>query len=189
MYLVAGLGNPGPNYEATRHNIGFMVVDAIGRDLACSFSPSKWSGETFKTFYCGEQVVFVKPTTFMNLSGQCVAAVASYYKIPCEKIIVAHDDLDLPLGRLKICQNRGHGGHNGIKSLISHLGSKDFIRLKMGIGRNPVTVPVEKYVLSKFAKAEHDLVEGEIDLAIEGIRFILEKDVAEAMQTIHSRSV
>lgn len=187
MYLIAGLGNPGPTYEATRHNIGFITVEAICSSLSCRFSSSKWSGDTCKNFYCGEQVVLVKPTTFMNLSGQSIGAVADYYKIPLDHIIIIHDDLDLDLGRVKICQNRGHGGHNGLKSIISHLGSKDFMRIKMGIGRNPPGMPVEKYVLSKFAKADFDTLQSQCELAVEGIELILEKGLAEAMQSIHSR--
>jgi len=188
MYIIAGLGNPGATYEHTRHNIGFITLDAICSDIGCSFSTSKWSGDTSKTLYCGEQIVLVKPTTFMNLSGQSIAAVAKYYKVSHDHIVVVHDDLDLDLGRVKICQNRGHGGHNGLKSIISHLGTKDFIRVKMGIGRNPDKIPVEKYVLSKFSKSDFDAIHDEINLAIEGVEIILKNGIAEAMQTIHSRT-
>ena len=187
MYIIAGLGNPGSTYEHTRHNIGFLTLDALSEKIGCRFSSSKWNSDTAKTLYCGEQVVLVKPTTFMNLSGQCLAAVAKYYKVPMDHIVIVHDDLDLELGRIKICQNRGHGGHNGLKSIISHLGGKDFIRVKMGIGRNPHKIPVEKYVLSKFSKSDLDIVENQVKLAVESVELILENGVADAMQTIHSR--
>ncbi len=187
MYLIAGLGNPGATYENTRHNIGFITLDALVAESGGSFSNSKWQGDTLKTVFYGEQVVFVKPTTFMNLSGQCVSAVASYYKIPHDHILVIHDDLDLDIGRVKICQNRGHGGHNGLKSIISHLGAKDFMRVKMGIGRNPHKIPVEKYVLSRFSSSDHDAIQAEIKLAVEGVELVLEKGIADAMQVIHSR--
>ncbi len=187
MYLVVGLGNPGSAYDGTRHNIGFMVLDKIAAELSIHFSGSKWNGETVKTVYKGQQVVFVKPMTFMNLSGQCVAAAAHYYKITHDHIIVIHDDLDLDIGRVKICQNRGHGGHNGLKSIMSHLGSREFLRIKLGIGRNPLKIPVEKYVLSKFSQGEERDLESELDLAVEGLVLILEKGMSEAMQVIHSR--
>jgi PTH1 family peptidyl-tRNA hydrolase len=187
MYLIAGLGNPGPAYDETRHNIGFMTVDRIVGGLGLHFSGSKWNGVTVKTKCMDQQVIFVKPMAYMNLSGQCVAEVAHYYKISHDHIIVIHDDLDLDIGRVKICQNRGHGGHNGLKSIISHLGDKNFIRIKMGIGRNPLRIPVEHYVLSKFAQSEQDELNIEIDLAIEGLDLILEKGIEEAMQVVHSR--
>lgn len=189
MYLVAGLGNPGATYDLTRHNIGFKTLDTISASLGFRFSRSKWNGDTCKNIHCGEQVIWVKPMTFMNLSGQCIAGVASYYDIPNDHIIIIHDDLDLDLGRLKICQNRGHGGHNGLKSIISHLGSKDFMRIKVGIGRNPKMMPVEKYVLSKFSKDEMPTVDDVIEIATEAVELILKNGIAEAMQVIHSRPV
>ena len=188
MYLIAGLGNPGATYAATRHNVGFVTLDTLVHGMGLDFSSSKWGGDIVKTMYHGEQVLFVKPTTFMNLSGQCITEVAHYHKIPVDHIIVIHDDLDLDVGRVKICQNRGHGGHNGLRSIISHLGTKDFIRIKIGIGRNPCNIPVEKYVLSKFSKTDLSGVQDVIKLAIEGLDLILAKGINGAMQSIHSRN-
>lgn len=188
MYIVAGLGNPGAEYATTRHNIGFMALDQLCATLpSCGFTASRWGGDVVKTRYVSESVVLVKPTTYMNLSGQCIGAVAQYYKVPSENIIVIHDDLDLDLGRVKLCQNRGHGGHNGLKSIVSHLGTKDFKRVRLGIGRNPQRIPVEKYVLGQFSKDDRSVIPVQIDLAVEGVELILAKGMAEAMQTIHSR--
>jgi PTH1 family peptidyl-tRNA hydrolase len=189
MYLIAGLGNPGETYATTRHNIGFITLDTLAHNLNLVFSASKWSGDTVKTIYQGKQVVFVKPTTFMNLSGQCVAAVAHYYKISPDHIIVIHDDLDLDIGRVKICRNRGHGGHNGLKSIMAHLGTKDFIRIKTGIGRNPHKIPVEKYVLSRFSKTDLKVMNEVVGLVIEGVDLILLQGLNEAMQSVHTRMI
>ena len=135
MKLIVGLGNPGPKYETTRHNAGFLMVDELVEHFGTG-----WSGEKFKAGYSkgralGEDVVFLKPLTFMNLSGQSVAAAMGFFKIAEEELIVLHDDIDVPRGGVKARLGGGHGGHKGIKSIVKETGLKNFHRLKLGVGR------------------------------------------------------
>ena len=150
MKLVVGLGNPGREYKNTRHNIGFMVLDNYLGKVA------------WKNFYSttieGEDVIFLKPLTYMNLSGMAVSKVVKFYKINLDDILVIQDDLDLKVGTYKIKKNSSSGGHNGIKSIISELGSEDFSRLKVGIGKSSL-IPTDKYVLSRFSEEEKNSIE------------------------------
>lgn len=158
MLLIAGLGNPGPQYAGHRHNIGFMAVDEIHRDP--SFSPwsKKFQGEISEGRIEGEKVLLLKPQTFMNLSGQSVLAAASFYKIEPSRIVVLHDELDLPPGKVRVKTGGGHGGHNGLRSIDSHLG-KDYRRVRLGIGHPGDKDRVSPYVLSDFAKADREWLE------------------------------
>ena len=163
MKLIVGLGNPGPAYESTRHNIGFMVVDKlIDTCAAIKASKSSFKGELYKA----KDLLLLKPTTFMNLSGQSVQAVAHFYKIKSEDILVIHDDLDLPFGAVRIKVGGGHGGHNGLKSIDSAIG-KEYVRLRLGIGKPEFKDMVSSYVLSPFSKEEQVLLEKFIDYAKE----------------------
>lgn len=158
VYLIAGLGNPGPDYRHTRHNLGSDVLE----DLAGSLGV-QWSGRMFKSlsargFYQGKSLVLLRPETYMNLSGEAVRACAHYYGASPEAVLVVHDDLDLPLGRVRVARGGGAGGHKGVSSVIQHLGTRDFPRVRLGIGRPPERVPVEKYVLSPFTGNERELV-------------------------------
>jgi len=187
MFLVAGLGNPGEKYHLTRHNIGFLFLDYLADKLRVNFSATKWQADAAKAMFCNEQVLLLKPQTFMNLSGNAVAGAASFYKIPPEKIIVIHDDLDMPFGRIKVVVNRGTGGHNGIRSIVSLLGSKDFIRIKAGIGRPPIEeIPVERYVLTKMNGSEIECVKGMMDSVFESVRIIICEGSGMAMNKINS---
>ena len=154
MKLVVGLGNPGKEYKNTRHNIGFMVLDSY---LGKVEWKNKMEARIYTTEIDGEQVIFVKPMTYMNLSGLAVAKVVKYYKVDINDILVIQDDLDMALGTYKLKKNSSSGGHNGIKSIIAELNSEAFGRLKIGIGKN-ATIPVDKYVLSSFTKKEADII-------------------------------
>ncbi|MBU4264129.1 MAG: aminoacyl-tRNA hydrolase [Proteobacteria bacterium] len=190
MFLVAGLGNPGEKYHLTRHNIGFLFLDYLAEKLRVNFSASKWQADTAKAMIGSEQVLLLKPQTFMNLSGNAVSGAASFYKIPPEKIIVIHDDIDMPFGRVKVVVNRGTGGHNGIRSILSLLGSKDFIRIKVGIGRPPVeAIPVERYVLTKMTDSEIECVTGMMDSVFESVRIIVCEGASMAMNRINSGKI
>jgi PTH1 family peptidyl-tRNA hydrolase len=189
MFLVAGLGNPGEKYHLTRHNIGFLFLDYLAEKLRVNFSASKWQADTAKTMIGNEQVLLLKPRTFMNLSGNAVAGAASFHKIPPEKIIVIHDDIDMPFGRVKVVVNRGTGGHNGIRSILSLLGSKDFIRIKVGIGRPVEAIPVERYVLTKMADSEIECVKGMMDSVFESVRIIVCEGAGMAMNRINSGKI
>jgi PTH1 family peptidyl-tRNA hydrolase len=161
MYLIVGLGNPGASYARHRHNIGFMVIDALAGDI--SFS-KKFSGETASITRGGEKLILLKPTTFMNNSGQSVQAAMAFHKLKPEQILVIHDDLDLALGKLRIKQGGGHGGHNGLRDIDEKIG-KDYWRLRMGIAHPGDKEKVHSHVLSGFSKEEKPI----IDPIIEGL--------------------
>ena len=150
MKLVVGLGNPGKEYKGTRHNVGFMVLDNY-------LGKVSWKNKSDSFFYSteinNEQVIFIKPNTYMNLSGIAVKKIAKFYKLKPEDILVIQDDLDMSLGSFKVKRNSSSGGHNGIKSIITELGTEEFGRLKIGIDKDS-RIPVDKYVLSKFSTQE-----------------------------------
>ena len=150
MKLIVGLGNPGQEYENTRHNIGFIILDTY---LGKVKWKSKNSAFYYETNINGEKHLFLKPLTFMNLSGQAVRSYIDYYNIATEDILIIHDDLDLPIGTIRLKQDSSAGGHNGIKSIISHLGTQNFKRLKIGISNNK-SMDTKDYVLGKFTKEE-----------------------------------
>ena len=150
MKLVVGLGNPGREYKNTRHNIGFMVLDYYLGKVAWK---NKMESNFYSTTINNEEVIFIKPLTYMNLSGMAVSKVVKFYKIKMEDILIIQDDLDLKIGTYKIKKNSSSGGHNGIKSIISELNSEEFLRLKIGIGKNPL-MPTDKYVLAKIPDDE-----------------------------------
>ncbi|WP_320033331.1 aminoacyl-tRNA hydrolase [Halarcobacter sp.] len=165
MHLIVGLGNIGEKYELTRHNIGFLVIDEMTKSLNTSnINKSNFKADVFKSGYN----LFVKPKTYMNLSGDAVVAIKEYYKIDIEDIIVIHDDLDLPFGTVKFKIGGGHGGHNGLKSIDSHIG-KDYIRVRIGIGKPLNKEDVANYVLSNFSKEELNKLEGIISHTISAI--------------------
>ena len=189
MFLVAGLGNPGEKYHSTRHNIGFLFLDYLAEKLRVNFTAAKWQAETAKAMFGNEQVLLLKPQTFMNLSGNAVAGAALFYKIPPEKIIVIHDDIDMPFGRVKVVINRGTGGHNGLRSIVSLLGSKDFIRIKAGIGRPVEAIPIERYVLTEMSDSEIESVKGMMESVFESVRLIVCEGVGSAMNRINSGKI
>jgi PTH1 family peptidyl-tRNA hydrolase len=153
--LIVGLGNPGPRYENTRHNIGFLAVDEIASQHRVQLTTKKFNGVYGQgSGPDSTPLTLLKPHTFMNLSGQSVQPCAHFFKIPIQRIIVIHDELDLPFGTIKLKEGGGHAGHNGLKSLINRLGSRDFIRIRVGIGR-PQKQAVSDYVLSSFSQDEN----------------------------------
>lgn len=155
MKLVVGLGNPGNSYSGNRHNIGFMAIDRIATDYALSKPSAKFGGMVSEGAVLTQKILAFKPMGYMNTSGGPVGEVARFYKIPPENIIVIHDELDLPLGRLRVKIGGGHGGHNGLKSIDSHIG-KDYWRVRLGIGHPGDKDMVSPYVLSDFKKDERD---------------------------------
>ncbi len=190
-YIIVGLGNPGVKYCNTRHNIGFMVLDYLARKADVSINAEKWSALTTNILVNGKKVYFVKPVTYMNLSGKAVARFIDYYKCPFENLLVVHDDLDMDLGRLKLVKGGGAGGHNGIKSIVSSLGTKDFHRLKFGIGRpgkggvHP-DFPVDKFVLAPFSEEELSIVSSRMPVIHDGINIFLDLQPLKAMNLINS---
>ena len=179
MYLVVGLGNPGKEYEGTRHNIGFEAIDYLSDKYNIELNREKFKGVFGEGFIQGKKVILLKPTTYMNLSGEAVRAVMDYYKIAIEDILIVYDDLSLELGRIRFRANGSDGGHNGIKSVIQHLGTKDVARLKIGIGPQP-NIPSEVFVLQNFSKEELDNLKGALTKAKEGIGYYFKEGMAAA---------
>ena len=156
MKLLIGLGNPGPKYETTRHNAGFLMLDLIADSAGIGWGSSKFDAVMGKGQFNGESVVLLKPQTFMNLSGRSVAKAARFFKVAVEDMIVFHDDIDMDYGKVKTRAGGGHGGHNGIRSMIAELGSNNFHRMKLGVGRPTKDAPVgvSDWVLHPFTDAE-----------------------------------
>lgn len=181
--LIVGLGNPGARYQATRHNAGFWFVDALAAQRGVALKPAaRYHGELAEA----DGGWLLKPTTFMNRSGQAVAALAGFYKIPLGQILVVHDELDLAPGIARLKQGGGHGGHNGLRSLIADLGGADFWRLRIGIGHPGHRDLVTDYVLTKPAQADRELIESAIARALEVMAELRSGDVQRAIHRLHS---
>jgi peptidyl-tRNA hydrolase, PTH1 family len=181
--LVAGLGNPGPEYAVTRHNIGFMVVDKLAAQFGSTWEKSaKWDALLAK---CGA-VLLIKPMSFMNRSGYPLFAVAQFYKIEAQQILIVLDDLALPLGRLRMRPRGGSGGHNGLESVITQFGTEDIPRLRIGIGEAPrPAVAGVDYVLNRFFDEEKPLVRSTINRAVEAVKCAIDNGLVSAMNTFN----
>lgn len=181
MWLIVGLGNPGGEYKLTRHNIGFMATDYLIQSLGNPPVKNQFKAEIAQTKWNNHQIIICKPQTFMNLSGESVQPLMGFYKIPLDHLIVIHDDIDQAFEQMKIHKNRGHGGHNGIKSISGLLGSADYIRLKLGVGRplNP-NIPVADYVLGKFTKEEFEKLPGFLNRSLDAVENIIQDGVQKA---------
>ena len=175
MKLIVGLGNHGKEYEGTRHNCGFMVVDELANKLNTEINQNKFKGLYTKVKYHGEDVILLKPQTYMNLSGESVIAAMNFFKLDKEDIIVIYDDLDMPVGKLRLRKTGSAGGHNGIKNIIAHLSSQDFKRIRVGIDRHKYMKVVD-YVLSRFAKEETEAINQGIDKASDAVLDYLDHD-------------
>lgn len=173
MWLVVGLGNPGDQYKNNRHNIGFMAVDAIAADSNATFR-SKFQAQMAETRIGTDKAVLLKPQTFMNNSGLSVVQAAKFYKIDPDRIVVFHDELDLPAGKLRTKKGGGHAGHNGLRSIDSHLNSQDYWRVRMGIGHPGDKARVHGHVLSDFGKNEREWVDFTVKSLSRHIHFMLE---------------
>ncbi|VCU68837.1 Peptidyl-tRNA hydrolase [Pigmentiphaga humi] len=188
--LIAGLGNPGPDYERTRHNAGFWLLDQIADDLRVSFANEKqFFGHVAKARVAGEIVLLVKPMTYMNRSGQSVGALARFYKLAPEQILVAHDELDLLPGQAKLKQGGSHAGHNGLKDIQAALGSPAFWRLRLGIGHPRslgLAQQVVDFVLHPPRKEEQARIDETIDRARAIVPAVLDGEFEQAMQQLHS---
>jgi PTH1 family peptidyl-tRNA hydrolase len=183
--LIAGLGNPGPEYAATRHNIGFMVVDQLAAQFGSAWEKSgKWDALSAK---CGA-VLLIKPLSFMNHSGYPLFTVAQFYKIGPEQMLVVLDDFALPLGRLRLRAQGGSGGHNGLESIIAQFGTEEIPRLRIGIGAAPCEGSTD-YVLSRFFDEEKPIARATIDRAVEALKCVIDNGLVSAMNTFNPESV
>jgi len=188
LFLVAGLGNPGVKYAQTRHNIGFLVVDEIARRFSLSLDKSLFDTACSKGVVQGSKLVLAKPLSFMNRSGFPLQKLASYFKIDICNIVVVHDDLDLEFGTIKIVKNRGHGGHNGIRSMVEAFGSKDFIRIRAGVGRPGNAKGVVGHVLGRFSSQEKKELPGFVETAAGAAVEIMDQGLFAAMNRYNQTS-
>lgn len=186
--LIVGLGNPGEKYADTRHNAGEWLIERLARRFNVSLNPeSKFFGKTVRTLVNGKEVRLLVPTTFMNLSGKAVGALASFYRIKPEEILVIHDELDLPAGTAKLKQGGGHGGHNGLKDIVAQLGNNNnFYRLRIGIGHPGHRDLVAGYVLNKPSPADRDALEKVLDEATDCVEMIFRDGMVKATNRLNS---
>lgn len=181
MKIIVGLGNPGKPYEHTRHNIGFDVIDALAKKWDAPLTNQKFNGIYAIVHRPEGKVLLVKPLTYMNLSGECVGPLMDYFDIDVEDLIVIYDDLDLETGKLRLRQKGSAGGHNGIKSLIQHLGTQEFNRIRVGVNRPPAGMKVADYVLSKFSKEDQVVMSNAIDKSVMAVETALSIPFLEVM--------
>jgi peptidyl-tRNA hydrolase, PTH1 family len=191
-FLLVGLGNPGREYHLTRHNIGFYFIDACADLWGWPVDNQKMQGEYGHGRTLGVQIFLVKPQTYMNRSGECLRSFLDYYKVPLQHLLVLHDDIDLSPGRVKLVARGGAGGHNGIRSIIQHLGTQEFARIKIGIGRPLVSgdgegPPVERYVLSRLGSEELILFDQRKSLVEEAITLFVREGIEIAMNRMNGR--
>lgn len=185
--LIVGLGNPGAKYEATRHNAGFWFVDFLARNAGSQLRvEAKFHGEIGKITFADHDVWLLKPNTFMNRSGQAVRAIAHFYQIEITDILVAHDELDVPAGALKVKQGGGHAGHNGLRDIIDQLGGNEFMRLRIGISRPSTSGDVTNYVLGTPSPLDRDAIHAAIKEAAIYTPQLIGGEIQKAMQHLHS---
>ena len=181
-YLIVGLGNIGPKYENTRHNAGFMTIDALAEAYACKVEKLKFQAMIGDTVISGRRCLLMKPTTFMNRSGEAVAEAMRFYKIPIERVIVIFDDISLEPGQLRIRRKGSHGGHNGIKSIVLSAGEENFPRIKLGVGKKPhPDYDLAAWVLSRFTQEESASMQESIKKACEAIPLLVDGQIDRAM--------
>lgn len=185
--LIAGLGNPGPEYDQTRHNAGFWFVDELARRHGVTLRrENRFHGWVGRARIGGQDVWLLKPDTFMNLSGQSIVALALFYKIPRDAIVIAHDELDLPPGTIRLKRGGGHGGHNGLRSVIQHLSGPEFLRLRIGVGHPGHKDDVVDYVLHRPSRDDQRAIEDAIDAAADQVPLLLAGEFERAMHVLHS---
>jgi len=188
LRIIAGLGNPGPEHQMTRHNAGFWFVDLLARRHGGEFRDyRKYSGETARIKVGEQELVLLKPTTYMNRSGLSIRQLSDFYKVAAAEILVAHDELDLPAGSVRLKFAGGHGGHNGLRDTIAHLG-ESFWRLRLGVGHPGNKAEVIDYVLTRPSKAEEDLILDAVNAAADSLPIILEQGAERAMTKLHGRA-
>ena len=190
MKIVCGLGNPGREHERQRHNVGFMVLEALAARLGVSFNQDKFEGRLATASVRGDKVLLLEPQTFMNLSGQCLGGAARFYKVPAAEVLVVHDELDLPFGKLQLKSGGGTGGHNGLNSLAEHWGEDGYARLRFGIGKPQGPNAKDRvvgHVLGDFAADERQGLDALLDRAVEGCELWLSHGMQTAMNRFNRK--
>ena len=187
MKLLVGLGNPGPDYARTRHNVGFLVADEVARMTGASFTLRKFGAEVAEAVAGGERFWIVKPQTYMNHSGEAVGAAVRFWKLDVADLVVVHDDLELDSFRVQVKVGGGHAGHNGLKSVNAHVGSPDYARVRVGVGRPPAQVDPADWVLGRFPRAEDREVVDVVERGAAAARSVLLDGAAKAMNEFNRR--
>lgn len=188
MKIFVGLGNPGAEYAATKHNAGFMLADRLAKELGAENWKNNFNALVAETFFEGEKIFLVKPQTFMNLSGEAVGAIKNFYKVEPENLIVAHDDMDLPVGKIRLRPKGSGGGHRGIESIIQHLGgAENFSRVRIGIGRPPQNFSVNAHVLSPFAQEDAEKISTAIEELVPAVLCIFREGIDIAMNKFNPK--
>ena len=187
-WLVVGLGNPGPGYAATRHNAGFMVVDLLAERMGGRFKAHKGGAEVVEGRIGGQRVVLAKPKSFMNLSGGPTVAARNFFKTPIEQLVVVHDELDIDYGALRLKRGGGDGGHNGLKSITKSLGTKEYLRVRFGIGRPPGRQDPADFVLKPFSSTEAKELSLNVDRAADAVEALLTGSLEAAQNRYHAAS-
>lgn len=183
--LIVGLGNPGNKYEDTRHNIGFALLDDLASIGRINLGASNFDGLSGTGVLWGRQVVLLKPQTFMNLSGHSVVKAARFFRIPVRNVIVAHDEIEIAPGTVRLKRGGGHAGHNGLRSIDQQLGSKDYVRVRLGVGRPPEQGDVSGWVLSRFSKSDQAHVDALMVRGAEAVERLLTEDLVGAQNAVH----
>ncbi len=185
-WLIAGLGNPGPEYAGNRHNAGFMVADLLAGRMGVRFKRDRSRAAVATGRLAGLPVTLAKPWSFMNLSGRSVASLRTFYKLPPERIVVVHDELDLPFAAIRLKQGGGDNGHNGLRSVTAALGTRDYFRVRVGIGRPPGRMDPADFVLHDFSAAERKLVPEVLERAADAVEALLARGLAAAQNEFHT---
>lgn len=189
MFLIVGLGNPGTEYAATRHNIGFDMVTFLSDQYNIPLRSREEKALVGKGVIEGQKVILAQPQTYMNLSGESVRALMDYYKLDLDELIVIYDDISLPVGQIRIRMKGSAGGHNGIKSIIQHMGTQEFARIKIGVGGKPEGGDLVKHVLGRFSREQDAMFRDIFALAAEGVQKFLMNDPAAAMNLVNGRKI
>ncbi len=187
-YLIVGFGNPGRQYKCNRHNVGFMLVDNLAKRLGTTFSRMESRALVTKTTYLDKRLILAKPQTYMNLSGQAVASLVKFYKIPLENLMIAYDDVDLPLGTIRLRPMGGSAGQKGMRSTIERLGTEEFPRIRLGIDRPPGAMQAANYVLQDFSKDEIEIVNHVIDRATDATLVFVTEGLDVAMNKYNTHN-
>ena len=187
MKIFVGLGNPTPEYAATKHNVGFMLADLLKDELSAQIWREKFNALVAESFFNGEKILIIKPQTFMNLSGEAVAPIVNFYKIDVENLVVAHDDMDLPLGMIRLRPKGSGGGHHGIESIIQHIGTQNFPRIRIGVGRPPENWTVNHHVLSPFSNDDAEIISKTLDELVPAVLCIFKEGINNAMNKFNPK--
>jgi len=187
-YLIVGLGNPGLQYQASRHNIGFMLVSHLAEKLDIAFTRVQSKALVTKSNYQGRSLILAKPQTYMNLSGQAVSSLVRFYKIQLDNLLVVYDDVDLPYGRIRIRPSGGSAGQKGMQSIIGQLGTQEFPRMRMGVGRPPGSKGAASYVLRDFSGEDAEFLPPILDRGVEAVITYITEDLTTAMNRYNSKT-